>query len=77
MESANDEVERQHLSANISKLISLFLHRFMLEYVDVVVSGANHVKVVTGYAVGVTEKLFLLTHTCLSTASAGIASTAS
>ena len=77
MESANDEVDRQHLSANISKSISLFFHRFLLEYVEVVVPAANHVKVVTGYLGDIIEILFRLTQTCFSAASAGIASTAS
>ena len=77
MESANDEVDRQHLSPNISKSISLFFHRFLLEYVEVVVPAANHVKVVTGYLGDIIEILFRLTQTCFSAASAGIASTAS
>jgi len=77
MESANDEVDRQHLSANISKSISLFFHRFLLEYVEVVVPAANHVKVVTRYLVDIIEILCRLTQTCFSAASAGMASTAS
>ena len=77
IESANNEVDRQHLSANISKSISLFFHRFLLEYDEVVVSAANHVKVVTGNLVDIIEILFRLTQTCFSAASAGIASTAS